>query len=77
MSGANQARNPSPVTLRLMKAPEPDTLSPRERAFESIRVFLVPHIGARSLKRRDFALPAQIRAITYLSDRGLKCHRNS
>jgi hypothetical protein len=25
-------RNPSPVTLRLMKAPERDTLSPRERA---------------------------------------------
>jgi len=29
---ANEARDPSPVTLRLMKAPEPDTLSPRERA---------------------------------------------
>jgi hypothetical protein len=29
---ANETRNPSPVTLRLMKAPELDTLSPRERA---------------------------------------------
>jgi hypothetical protein len=28
--------DPSPVTLRLMKAPERDTLSPRERAVYSV-----------------------------------------
>jgi hypothetical protein len=28
----NSARDPSPVPLRLVKAPERDTLSPRERA---------------------------------------------
>jgi hypothetical protein len=33
---AREASYPSPVTLRLMKAPERDTLSPRERAVDSV-----------------------------------------
>ena len=33
-----EANDPSPVALRLMKAPERDTLSPRERAVLSRRV---------------------------------------
>ena len=32
----NQASNPSPVPLRLVKAPERDTLSPRERVDHSL-----------------------------------------
>jgi hypothetical protein len=32
MDDANPARDPSPVALRLVKSPERDTLSPREKA---------------------------------------------
>ncbi len=42
---ANEARDPSPVTLRLMKAPEPDTLSPRERAWS----FYIFHASAATM----------------------------
>jgi len=37
VSPAHAARYPSPVTLRLMKAPESNALSPKKRATHSLR----------------------------------------
>jgi hypothetical protein len=44
--------DPSPVTLRLMKAPERDTLSPRERAVYSV---LLKCRNSRVPRLRDYS----------------------
>ncbi len=58
-SHSRRGKNPSPVTLRLMTPPEPDTLSPRERAVpQSGRALPPPRLAQTCFPRSSaFASP--------------------